>query len=80
MAHVVELAEWLNDEEYFGSPQDVVVFFWKPWHYAREWQIYLLWQASEDNQPLRDACLDALDDDDRTVADLLAEFETAESE
>lgn len=38
--NLVELATWLNDEEGFHKPMDVIDFFEKPWHYQDEWERY----------------------------------------
>ena len=37
-ANVLALANWLDDDGYFETPNAVIYFFSKPWKYEEEWK------------------------------------------
>lgn len=75
--NLVGLARWLTDIcdiHYYAS--ELIEYFYAPWKCDREYELWQLWKEL-DSAEWRERCIEAVDDDRVTAAQIRAEMEEA---
>ena len=80
---VCALAQWLHEHWYWmGSTEPIdrlIEFFQEPHKWDREWQLYRLW-LNIPHEEVKQRIVEALDENDTDVGQILAEIEESNAE
>ena len=77
IGNLYQLCDWLVSHHCYSEAEDILQVIEKPWNLEREWGLCELYYHadSENNEDMKQRCIEAVDEYETTAEMVAAEFE-----